>query len=81
MRLHHDDGSAESYNEADIISFIEAVDKTRRQYYPGEIDMLKDVVSIPGISMTYVLNKSRKMTAQHHMPQTNLMFLNVRSAR
>ena len=40
---------------------INSVDKTRNQYYPDEIDMLKDVVSIPGISMTYMLNKALKM--------------------
>ena len=28
------------------------------QYYPDKIDVCKDAVSIPGISMTYVLNKS-----------------------
>ena len=49
------------YNEADVIPFIEAVNKTRNQYYPNEIDMLKDAISIPGISMTYVLNKALKM--------------------
>ena len=49
------------YNLADVIPFIEAVDKTRKQYYPDEIDMLKDAVSIPGISMNYVLNKALKM--------------------
>ena len=46
------------YNLADIVPFIEALDKTRKQYYPDEIDILKDAVSIPGISMTYVLNKA-----------------------
>ena len=51
------------YNLADVIPFIEAVDKTRKQYYPDEIDMLKDAVSIPGISMTYVLNKALTETA------------------
>ena len=44
------------YNEADVVPFIEAIDKTCKQYYPDEIDMLKDTVSIPGISMTYALN-------------------------
>ena len=28
------------------------------QYYPDKIDVCKAAVSIPGISMTYVLNKS-----------------------
>ena len=50
------------YNLADVIPFIEALDKTRKQYYPDEIDMLKDAVSIPGISMTYVLNKALAKT-------------------
>ena len=49
------------YNLADIKPFIEALEKTREQYYPDEIDLLKDAVSIPGISMTYVLNKALKM--------------------
>ena len=49
------------YNEADVIPFIKAVDKTRKQYYPNEIETLKDTVSIPGISMTYMLNKALKM--------------------
>ena len=46
------------YNLADVEPFIEALDKTREQYYPDEIDLLKDAVSIPGISMTYVPNKA-----------------------
>ena len=48
------------YNEANIIPFIEAIDKAHKQYYPDGINMLKDAVSIPGITMTYVLNKSLK---------------------
>ena len=50
------------YNKADVILFIEAVNKTCKQYYPDETDMLKDAVSIPGISVMYALNKSLKMT-------------------
>ena len=49
------------YNLADVEPFIEALEKTREQYYPDEIDLLKDAVSIPGISITYVLNKALKM--------------------
>ena len=49
------------YNIADVEPFIEALDKTRRQYYPDGIDILKDAVSIPGISMTYVLNKALRL--------------------
>ena len=46
------------YNLADVEPFAEALKKTADQYYPDKIDMLKDAVSIPGISMTYVLNKA-----------------------
>ena len=49
------------YNEADLIPFIEAIDKTRKQYYPNGFNMLKHVVNITGISMTYLLNKAVKM--------------------
>ena len=48
------------YNLADVKPFIEALKKTREQYYPDEIDLLKDAVSIPGISMMYVLNEASK---------------------
>ena len=48
------------YNLADVTPFIEALEKTREQYYPDEIDLLKDAVSIPGISMMYVLNEASK---------------------
>ena len=48
------------YNLADVKPFIEALEKTREQYYPDEIDLLKDAVSIPGISMTYALNEAEK---------------------
>ena len=48
------------YNLADVKPFIEALEKTKEQYYPDEIDLLKDAVSIPGISMMYVLNEALK---------------------
>ena len=48
------------YNLADVKPFIEALEKTREQYYKDEIDLLKDAVSIPGISMMYVLKESLK---------------------
>ena len=49
------------YNIADVEPFVEAVDKTRKQYYKDKLDILKDAVSIPGISQTYVLNKALEM--------------------
>ena len=48
------------YNLADVTPFIEALEKTREQYYSDEIDLLKDAVSIPGVSMMYVLNEASK---------------------
>ena len=45
---------------ADVAPFIEAFRKMAGQYYLDNIDVCKDAVSIPGISMTYVLNKSLK---------------------
>ena len=50
------------YIVADVVPFIEAFRKMAEQYYPDKNDVCKDVVSIPGISMTYVLNKSLKKT-------------------
>ena len=52
------------YSVADIVPFIEAFRKMAGQYYPDKIDICKDAVSIPGISMTYVLNKSLKKKKQ-----------------
>ena len=48
------------YNLIDVIPFVEALEKTRKNYMKDEIDMIKDCVSIPGISMTYVINKAIK---------------------
>ena len=49
------------YNLAGVRFFIEALDKTRSQYYQDRIDVFKDAVSIPGILMTYVLTKALQM--------------------
>ena len=38
--------------------YIEVFRKMAEQYYPDKTDVCKDAVSIPGISMAYVLNKS-----------------------
>ena len=40
------------YIVADVVPFIEAFRKMVEQYYPDKNDVCKDVVSIPGISMT-----------------------------
>ena len=46
------------YSIADVVPFIEAFRKMAEHYYPDKIDVCKDAVSIPGMSMTCVINKS-----------------------
>ena len=46
------------FKENDCTTMGEAFRKMAGQYYPDKIDVCKDAVSIPGISMTYVLSKS-----------------------
>ena len=46
------------YNVADIVPFVDVFRKMAEQFYPERIDVCKDAVSTPGISMTYMLNKS-----------------------
>ena len=48
------------YNLAHVVPFIETFRKMPEHYYPDNIGVCKDAVSIPGISMTFVLNKSFK---------------------
>ena len=50
------------HNVADVILFIETFRKMAEQCYPDKIDVCKGTVSIPGISMTYVLKKSLDKT-------------------
>ena len=45
------------YNVADVAPFIEAFRKMAGQCYPDKVDVCKDAVSIPSISMGHVLNK------------------------
>ena len=40
------------YNAADVVPFIEALKKMAGQYYLDKVDVCKDAVSIPSISMT-----------------------------
>ena len=55
------------YNVADVEPFIEAADKTRHQYFDDQLDILKDAVSIPGISQRYVLNKALKKRPEYEL--------------
>ena len=55
------------YNVADVEPFIEAADKKRHQYFDDQLDILKDAVSIPGISQRYVLNKALKKRPEYEL--------------
>ena len=46
------------YKVADVVPFIEAFRKIAEQHYCDKTDVGMDAVSILGISITYVLNKS-----------------------
>ena len=45
------------YNVADVVPSIKAFRKITEQCYPDKIDVCKHTDSIPGISMTYLVNK------------------------
>ena len=67
------------YNVADVVPFIEAFRKMAGQYYPDKIDVCKDAVSIPGISMTEVLNKSleKKQKTRAIFTRGHLSFIEI----
>ena len=46
---------AEYYNNLDIVPGLEALEKMRDFYEEKGIDILKDTVSIPGVSLQYLL--------------------------
>ena len=68
-------------NVADVVPFIKAFRKMAEQYYPDKIDACKDAVSIPGISMTSVLNKSLEKNKKLELGHLSLMLGYMRRAR
>ena len=46
------------YKAAEVVPSIEVLRKTTLWYHTDKIDVCKDAVSIPGISMKYILNNS-----------------------
>lgn len=48
----------EYYNNLDVIPFLEALEKMRDFYTQYEIDIFKDALSLPGVSMKYVIRTS-----------------------
>ena len=48
----------EYYNNLDVAPFLEALQKMKEFYTSLEIDILKDAVSLPGVSEKYILRKT-----------------------
>ena len=49
------------YNLADVVPFVDCLKKEINKYIPFCIDICKDAVSIPGVSLRYVINQSEKV--------------------
>ena len=49
------------YNLADVVPFVDCVKKEIEKYVPFGIDICKDAVSIPGVSLRYLINQSEKV--------------------
>ena len=49
------------YNIADVIPFVEALEKEKERYAEYGLDMLRDAVLVPGISAKYVLRKVKNL--------------------
>lgn len=72
----------------DVMLFIKAFREMAMQYYPDKINVCKDAVSITGMSMTYVLNKSleKDKTLELFAPGSYLSYMtnveiNVKNCR
>ena len=48
----------EYYNNLDVTPFLETIEKMRAYYTNLGIDIFKDVVSLPGVSMQYILRRT-----------------------
>ena len=49
------------YNLADVVPFADCLQKEINKYVPFGIDICKDAVSIPGVSLRYLINQSEKV--------------------
>ena len=46
------------YNNRDVTPFVEAIEKMRLFYEEREIDLFKDGISVPGLTMKYLMKCS-----------------------
>ena len=44
------------YNNRDVVPFLEAIDKQFAFYQQQRIDMFKDGISVPGLTLLYLFN-------------------------
>ena len=56
------------YNDLDVAPGLEALEKTRNFYTEKGIDMLKAAVSLPGVSMHYLLRGAVERGAELYAP-------------
>ena len=47
----------EYYNNLGVGSFLKALEKMRRFYSGFDVDIFKDAVSLPGVSLQYLLRR------------------------
>ena len=56
------------YNDRDVAPGLDALEKMRNSYTEKGIDMLKDAVSLPGVSMHYLLRGAVERGAELYAP-------------
>ena len=59
------------YNNRDVVPFLDAIDKQFAFYKQQNIDMFKDGVSVPGLTLLYLLNELHSNTFFAVFNQTN----------
>ena len=59
------------YNNRDVVPFLDAIDKQFAFYIQQNIDMFKDGVSIPGLTLLYIFNEHPSNTFFTVFDQTN----------
>ena len=60
------------YNNRDVVPFLDAMDKQFALYKQQNIDMFKDGVRVPGLSLLYLLNEFSSNTFFTVFNQTNI---------
>ena len=53
------------YNNRDVVPFLDAIDKQFAFYKQQNIDMFKDGVSVPGLTLLYLFNELPSNTFFH----------------